>query len=84
MLPKQGAQVGSLVGELDPTRCNERSCVPQPRPGAAKQIIILKRTESWGLNGGSVRKAEALSEASRRLSSLGHKGHMTTLPHNAG
>ena len=50
MLPMQGAQVQSLVRELDtttkePACCNEyqRSCMTVLRPSADKQIHILKK-----------------------------------------
>ena len=50
MLPMQGAQVQSLVWELDtatkdPACCNEdqRSCMTVLRPSADKQTHILKK-----------------------------------------
>ena len=44
MLPIQGAQVRSLVRELDPTCCNEdeRSRVPQLRPAQPNKYFFKK------------------------------------------
>ena len=46
LIPVQGAQIQSLVRQLDPTCCNQRFCMMQLRPGTAKQIISSLKERS--------------------------------------